>query len=56
LEALNHVGASQLEQVLLFEFFENCRFNLNKLIGYEQRDQGIRVGIDSDVQRDDLVE
>lgn len=54
LEALDDVSARELEQVLLFEFLENCRLDLHELIRHEQSQEGIGIRIDGDVQRDDL--
>lgn len=56
LEALNDVGAGELEEVLLFDALEDAAFNFDKLVRHEQREQGVGVGVDGHVQRDDLVE
>ena len=36
LEALDNVGTRELEEVLLFEFLEDGRFDLHELIGHEE--------------------
>ena len=56
LEALDDVGAGDLEEVVFFEFLEDSRFDFHELVGHEEGEEGIGVGIDGDVEGDDLVE
>ena len=34
LEALDDIGAGELEEVFFFEFLEHCGFDLDELVGY----------------------
>ena len=56
LEALDHVGAGDLEQIVLFEFLEDGRFDFHELVGHEECEEGIGIGVNGDVEGDDLVE
>ncbi len=54
-KALYNVGARQLKQVVLFEALEDGALDLHKLVRQQQRQQRVRVRVDGDVERDDLV-
>jgi len=55
LETFNNIGAGKLEEIVLFEFLEDRGFDLDELVGHEEGDEGVRIGVYGDVQRDDLV-
>lgn len=56
MEALDDVGAGELEEILFFEFFEDGAFDFDKLVGHEECEERVGVGIYSDVEGHDLVE
>lgn len=49
-------GAGELEEVLLLELLEHAALDLDELIGHEQGEDRVRVGVDGDIERDELVE
>jgi hypothetical protein len=49
-----HTTTTELEQILLFELLENWLLYLNKLIGYKQCKECIRIKVDCHIQSDHL--
>lgn len=54
-EALDDVGARQLEEILLVEALEDGALDLDKLVGEQEGEEGVGVGVDGHVEGDDLV-
>lgn len=44
--------ASDLKQVVFFEFLENAALDFDELVGYEQSEESVVVGVDGDIERD----
>lgn len=55
LEALYDVRAGQLEEAVFFEALEDGAFDFDKLIGQEKSEESVGVGVDGDVEGDDLI-
>lgn len=45
-----------MKDVVLLEFFEDCGFDFYELIRHQEREESVGVGVDGDIQGDDLVE
>ena len=56
LEALDNICARELEKIVLFDFLEDCRLDFYELIRHQEGQKCIGIGIDGNVQSDDLIE
>lgn len=56
LEPLDNVGHRHLEEIFFVDAFEDGGLQFNELNREEEGDEGVRVGVNGDVEGNDLVE